>query len=50
MQIRGQYEALDSYAKEACARISAEIRTAGGLYGQQKEVIEKYFAYSEITL
>jgi dipeptidase len=41
-------EILYNFAKAENKRLSRIIKENGGLYGRQKEVIEKYFEYSEI--
>ena len=40
---------FDTVTREA-DRLADIVRTAGGLYGRQKETIEKYIEYSEIDL
>lgn len=39
---------LYDFAKAEIKRLSKIIKDSGGLYGRQKEVIEKYFEYAEI--
>ena len=41
---------LGLLAKKECDRLSKIITANGGLYGRQKETIEKYIKYSEIEL
>lgn len=41
---------LFDFAKEARKRLAAIIQSKGGLYGRQKEAIEKYAAYARIPL
>ncbi len=43
-------ELLYSLAKAENKRLSGTIKEKGGLYGRQKEVIEKYFEYADIQL
>ena len=43
-------ELLFDFAKDENTRLSEIIKAAGGLYGRQKELIEKYVEYSEIKL
>lgn len=43
-------EMLYEFAKTNSKRIADIIKNKGGLYGRQKEAIEKYFAYSEIPI
>jgi secernin len=41
---------LHCLARQESDRIAEMIKTSGGLYGRQKETIEKYIEYSEIDL
>ncbi len=41
-------EALYNFAKEEGARVGESIKAKGGLYGRQKEAIEKYFDYAKV--
>jgi dipeptidase len=41
---------LHCLARQESDRIAEMIKTSGGLYGRQKETIEKYIEYSEIEL
>jgi dipeptidase len=43
-------ELLYDLAKSENKRLSDKIKEKGGLYGRQKEVIEKYFEYADIQL
>ena len=43
-------ELLYSFAKTQSKRLADIIKAKGGLYGRQKEAIEKYTAYAEIPL
>ncbi len=43
-------EMLYDFAKAEGKRIANSIQAKGGLYGRQKEAIEKYVAYAEIPL
>jgi hypothetical protein len=43
-------ELLYDFAKREADRIAEIIKSSGGLYGRQKETIEKYIEYSEIDL
>lgn len=43
-------ELLFDFAKRENKRLAEIIKAAGGLYGRQKELIEKYVEYSEIKL
>ena len=43
-------EMLYDLTKRESDRIAEMIKTSGGLYGRQKETIEKYIEYSEIDL
>lgn len=42
-------EILYAFAKAEAERISGIIKEMGGLYGRQKEAIEEYFDYAEIS-
>lgn len=42
-------EILCAFAKAEAERISGIIKEMGGLYGRQKEAIEEYFDYAEIS-
>lgn len=42
-------ETLYQFARETSKHLIAEIQKKGGLYGRQKEVIEKYVEYAQIT-
>ena len=42
-------EILCGFAKSEIKRLSSIIKEKGGLYGRQKEIIEKYFEYAEIS-
>ena len=41
---------LFDLAKREADRIAEIVKASGGLYGRQKEAIEKYIEYSEIDL
>ncbi len=41
---------LYDFAKAECKRLADVIKEKGGLYGRNKEIIEKYFEYSQITV
>ena len=43
-------ELLYAFAKTESKHLAEIIKAAGGLYGRQKEAIEKYIAYAEIPL
>ena len=43
-------ELLYDLAKREADRIAEIVKSSGGLYGRQKEAIEKYIEYSEIDL
>jgi len=48
-RIPSHYKRLTCSRKEA-DRLAEIVKASGGLYGRQKEAIEKYIEYSEIDL
>lgn len=43
-------ELLFAFAKEECQRLASKISAVGGLYGREKEEIEKYAEYAEFDI